>query len=377
LGLALNPAPRSRLVFSRRPLEKPSEWHVLDFGIMAASNHTRSQHIPIGVPVIVCGTGSIGLRHLRVLRDRLHLDPIALPTRHGRIAELQAEGIRGVESWQKSAAGAPQFAIIATDTSRHLADASEALKLGANVLVEKPLAPTVKGLRDFAELAARCDRRVFVACNLRFEAGLTMFRRYLAAIGCVHSVRIECQSYLPEWRPGTDYRRAYSARSNEGGVLRDLIHEIDYAIWLFGQPVELFARLRNSGALGIESDESADIFWETPTGASVSIRLDYLSRTTRRKMRAFGELGDLQWDYIGKSVTLALAGQPSQSWKIEQERDEMMLHQAAAFLGAAGTDDTSSLATLEEGAFAVAVCDTVRKSSQSGRTESVLDWRKP
>jgi predicted dehydrogenase len=197
----------------------------------------------------------------------------------------------------------------------------------------------------------------------------------VADIGPVHSVRIECQSFLPEWRPGTDYRRAYCARADEGGVLRDLIHEIDYAIWLFGRPCKLFARLKNSSALGIESDESADLYWESPAGASVSIRLDYLTRIPRRKMTAFGELGDLEWDYFGKRVALALAGRPQQIWNIEQERDEMLRDQAAAFLRFAETHDASSLATLEEGAFAVAVCDTARISSESGRMEPVLDWR--
>ena len=324
--------------------------------------------------IVVCGTGSIGLRHLRVLHDRLSTDPIALPTRTARVPELQAEGFRAAESWESAASNSPEFAIIATDTSRHLADASQALTLGANVLVEKPLAPSVKGLRDFAALAARCDRRVFVACALRFDSSLLLFRKHLTEIGRIRSVRIECQSFLPEWRPGTDYRNAYSARADEGGVLRDLIHEIDYAIWIFGAPPALFARLGNTGVLGIESDEFADILWEAPSGASVSIRLDYLTRIPRRKMRACGDLGDLEWDYFEKRVVLARAGEPKQVWTAAQERDEMMRDQAAAFLGFGETGDSSFLASLEEGAIAVAVCDTARKSSQSGRREPVLDW---
>jgi predicted dehydrogenase len=325
--------------------------------------------------IVVCGTGSIGLRHLRVLRNELGLNPTALPSRQIRIPELQAEGIRTISAWQEAAAWTPQFAIIASTTSRHLADASEALSLGADVLVEKPLAPSVTGIHDLAKKANRCGRRVFVACNLRFDAGLILFREHLPEIGSVHAVRIECQSFLPEWRPGSDYRRAYSARPDEGGVLRDLIHEIDYAIWLFGEPSALFARLKNSGAIGIESDDSADILWDTPSGASVSIRLDYLTHIPRRKMRAFGERGDLEWDHNGRQVSLALTGQPVRTWAIEQTRDQMMCDQTAAFLRSAGGGDTASLATLEEGAFAVAVCDTARKSSSLGRIQPVLDWR--
>jgi predicted dehydrogenase len=342
---------------------------------MSTPQITKAASTKDATEIVVCGTGSIGLRHLRVLRDGLGLNPSALPTRAVRVSELRAEGIRTISAWQEAATSGPQFAIVASATSRHLADANEALAFGADVLVEKPLAPSATGISDLAKTAKRCGRRVFVACNLRFDAGLIRFREYLPEIGPVHAVRIECQSFLPEWRPGSDYRRAYSARPEEGGVLRDLIHEIDYAIWLFGAPSSLFARLKNSGVLGIESDDSADILWDTPSGASVSIRLDYVTRIGRRKMRAFGERGDLEWDYFGRRVSLALAGQPERTWATEQTRDEMMRDQAAAFLRCAGEGTTSSLATLEEGAFAVAVCDAARKSSALGRVEPVVDWR--
>ncbi len=325
--------------------------------------------------VVVCGTGSIGFRHLRVLRDSLKLRPVALPTRSSRISELDSKGFDAVGSWENAAIDKRWFAVIATDTGRHLADASKALVLGADVLIEKPIASSTEGLRELKELAERVHRRVFVACNLRFDAGLKLFRRHLSEIGRVQSVRIECQSFLPDWRPDTDYRRSYSARADEGGVLRDLIHEIDYALWLFGVPEKLFAKLKNTGALDIASDDSADILWESPSGATVSIRLDYLARVTRRKMHAYGNLGELEWDYIEKWVSLKQPGKAVRTWEIDQARDEMMRDQMADFIGTAGTDTESFLATLEDGATAVAICDTARRSSQSGRVEVVPDWR--
>ena len=326
--------------------------------------------------VVVCGTGSIGFRHLRVLRDSLQVRPVALPTRSSRISELGSKGYDAVSSWENVAIDKPWFAVIATDTGRHLTDATKALELGADVLIEKPISSSTEGLRELKELAERVRRRVFVACNLRFDAGLKLFRRHLPEIGRVQSVRIECQSFLPDWRPETDYRRSYSARAEEGGVLRDLIHEIDYALWLFGTPQKLFAKLKNTGALEIASDESADILWESPSGTTVSIRLDYLARVARRKMHAYGELGELEWDYIEKWVSLKQPGKAVQTWAINQERDEMMRDQLAAFVGSAGADLESSLATLEEGATAIAICDTARRSSQSGQLEVVPDWRR-
>ena len=50
------------------------------------------------------------------------------------------------------------------------------------------------------------------------------------------SAHVSCQSWLPDWRPGRDYRESYSARADEGGALRDLVPELDYATALLGRP---------------------------------------------------------------------------------------------------------------------------------------------
>ena len=139
------------------------------------------------------------------------------------------------------------------------------------MLVEKPLGPNTTGLSVIAHDIERGGRPVYVACDLRFDTSLLHFRRRLLDVSAIHSVRIECQSYLPAWRPDRDYRQSYSARAEEGGVLLDLIHEIDYAVWLFGAPSEGPAQLRNSGRLGIQSEEAADLHWQTPLGAALSI----------------------------------------------------------------------------------------------------------
>lgn len=299
--------------------------------------------------VVVYGTGSIGSRHLRVLR-RMGVPATAVSVRSGASFPERADA-----------------AIIATATGRHVPDALAAIRAGCHVLVEKPVAPSAAGLAELERAAHAADRRVFVGCNLRFDATVLGFRALLPRIGRVRDVHVECRSYLPDWRPGTDYVRSYSAQVDEGGVLRDLIHEIDYAGWLFGWPDQVTARLGTTGTLGIAAEEWADLTWDAGD-ARVSIQLDYLARPPRRFIRARGDGGTLVADLIAHQLMLG-----SEIIETPQERDATMLDQTSAFLAAVAGGDPAQLATLDEGGKAIAICDASRVSN--GVPVTVRDWR--
>ncbi len=168
---------------------------------------------------------------------------------------VQAAGCMAVPSLDDAIRLGARFCIIATDTGRHALDGIEAAEWGLHLLVEKPLATDATEARRLCARAA-ASRKIFVGCVMRFSKSLNTFREMLNSIGRVNPVRIECQSYLPDWRPARDYRESYSARPDEGGVLRDLIYEIDYAGWLFGWPCALQAKVKNLGRLGINADEA-------------------------------------------------------------------------------------------------------------------------
>lgn len=315
--------------------------------------------------VAVLGTGSIGTRHLQVLREIGGVTPIAVPTRAERIAEWRAAGFATARNWDEARAQGATHGIVATETRRHFADARAALALRMNLLVEKPLTATVSDARELLAIAAKSSGQVFVGCVLRFSESLNVFRAWLPRIGAVHNVRVECQSYLPDWRPQRDYRESYSARAVDGGVLRDLVHELDYTCWLFGWPRALQARVRNLGRLGIEAEESADLLWETPKGATVSISLDYLSRPARRRLRASGEHATLEWDGIAGRVELVTDDGTKEQFGSQQSRDAMFLDQARAFIGASVTQHDERLAGGEDGLSALALCDAARESSEA------------
>ena len=272
------------------------------------------------------------------------------------IAEARAEGATAC--------------IIATDPNRHVSDAVEAMKSGMDVLVEKPLATDAAEARRLQSAVPALGRRAFVGCVLRFSESLNSFRSLLPLIGALHSVRVECQSYLPEWRPNRPYKESYSARAHEGGVLRDLIHEIDYSCWMFGWPEHVQAYLDDGSRLGISSETQAHLIWKSPAGVLVSICLDYLTRPARRRVTAFGEIGTLEWDGVQQRITRhSSSGQPEVRTS-SQDRDALLQAQDSAFIRSAITAD-ERLATLEDGVRALAICDAARIGAASARREVV------
>ena len=341
----------------RRPLLEPAT------GVrLPDSAHERPM-------IAVVGTGSMGMRHLQALAAQDDCTVVAVPCRHSRLASLSEAGYTTAASVGAAALRGARFCIIASDTGRHVEDGTEALRHGLHVLVEKPIAPTADQATTLVRAATAAGRRLYVGCALRFSESLNVFRARLSEIGPVHDVRIEAQSYLPAWRPGRELRQCYSARAEEGGVLRDLIHEIDYAGWLFGWPASIWARLRNHDQLGIDAEEAADLVWQAPSGPTVSIRLDYLSQPPRRRMRASGVNGTLEWDGIGGCVTRNFPNGQVDTARSSETRDEMVVAQAIAFRAACEGSADERLATASDGLRALAVCDAAREASISGREQ--------
>jgi len=321
--------------------------------------------------VAVVGSGSIGKQHLDALRQVPGVHPVAVPARPERISQLVDAGYATAKDLYETARLGATCCIVATDPGRHVQDALSAVELGLDVLVEKPLAADAQSAQWLCREAEAMDRQLFIGYLLRFSESLNVFRRLLGKIGRLHSVRIECHSYLPDWRRSRSYRESYSARASEGGVLRDLSHEIDYAGWLFGWPAALQAKTRNFGRLGIVAEEAALLAWESPDGCLVSVGLDYLTRPTRRGIVAAGEQGTIEWDGVEGTVTLAPTSRPVQVARSRQTYAEMLLAQDRAFLETSWETRDPRLACGVDGVNTLAVCDAARLAGETRREEKV------
>ena len=236
---------------------------------------------------LVVGYGSAGARHARALRE-LGLDVAAVSRRP--LEELSAfRDLGEAVSRQR-----PGYVVVANETARHRATLEQLAACGysGNVLVEKPL------FHDAGPMPANGFARVSVGYQLRFRPLLQRLRERLSGVTPV-SAQIYVGQHLPQWRPDRRYQDSYSARADQGGgALRDLSHEIDLALWLFGGWTRVTALGGNHGALEVDSDDCFTLLLETPRCPAVTVQMNYLDRQRRREILVNAKEATLRADLV-------------------------------------------------------------------------------
>ena len=148
----------------------------------------------------------------------------------------------------------------------------------------------------------------YVACPLHYNAVLQYIKAHVNPDDVI-CARAMSSSYLPEWRPGQDYRETYSAHKNlGGGVSIDLIHEWDYLTWLFGMPNECHQIINKVSYLEIDSDDLA-IYIGRNEKTTFELHLDYFGRQTQRTLDLFTADDTIHCDLIAGTVSYLNKGE--------------------------------------------------------------------
>ena len=123
----------------------------------------------------------------------------------------------------------------------------------------------------------------------------------------IYCARAICSSYLPEWRPGTDYRRTYAAQEGAGGVKLDLIHEFDYLFTLFGLPDVSYLLEGKFSELEIKSVDGVSFVGRYPD-KTLELHLDYYGRVPRREIEIYTADDVVVGDFIKAEIRFLKSG---------------------------------------------------------------------
>ncbi len=321
---------------------------------------------------LIAGCGSIGRRHLRNLKQLRDVEIIAFRQRGRDAEELEREfGVHATFDLDEALAEGPDFALITNPTSSHLSVALEAAKHGCHLFVEKPLSDSLDDVNELANTVSAKGLTAFVAYNMRFHPALRQIKGTIesGSIGRVLSIRAQVGQYLPDWHPEEDYRQGYSAqKALGGGVVLDLIHELDYVQWLVGDVRKVACFAKHVSSLEIETEDVAEIILEFVDGAVGNVHLDYLQRTASRGCHIIGEEGTIHWDQESNEVKLFNAREPG--WQVfdheEFDRNRMFVAEMEHFLACMDGRETPEV-DIAEGSKSLKLALAALESAETGQ----------
>jgi predicted dehydrogenase len=293
---------------------------------------------------LIVGYGSIGQRHVAVLAD-MGLDVAVVSRREIDGITRYPDLATALDDW------APGYVVIASRTSEHLGDLEVVAASGYDgiLLVEKP------ALNDSVALPRDLPDRSFVAFNLRFHPAVQAMRETLGGAPAF-SMHAYVGQYLPDWRPGTDYRQSYSAQKEiGGGVLRDLCHELDLANWLFGPWMQLTAAGGHLSNLEIDSDDSFSLLIEMDLCPVAAISMNYLDKQVTRGMTVHAEAGTFKIDLVNATFT---ANEKSERYDVGRNDTYIAEHQAIL------NDRTDVLCRLDQSADVMGMILAAERASR-------------
>ncbi len=209
----------------------------------------------------------------------------------------------------------PDAAVISSPAPFHQHQALSLTRQKIPVLIEKPVGIGSDPQAGWDELL-RNSRRVPVVIGyvLRHDPCASYIKKVLGSqeFGKVLEADFYCGSWLPDWRPTSNYRECVSSRrSLGGGALSELSHELDLARWFLGDVDIAFASLGQSSLLDIDVEDQVLLVGCSNECSHITIRLNFCSRPSRRRVVMRCEKGEINWDLLDGKVNLSSPDQKS------------------------------------------------------------------
>jgi len=337
---------------------------------------------------LICGLGSIGQRHIRMIRNVLgdnaeiaayrsrNLDIVISDKLEASFGNKPEEhyAINSFYDFEEALAWKPDAVFVTNPISMHLDTAIAAAKQGCHLFIEKPLGNSLEGSEELFTLVKQKQLVCMVAYQLRYHPAYIRIKKMLDEnlLGNLIYVDLHFGEWLPGMHPYEDYRESHAARNEQGGgVVLCLSHEIDMAYWLFGRPEKVYANGGHLSNLELDVEDTADIIFtcqNSGRGFPVHVHLDFLQRPAKKYIHIIGDKGTVKFDYHSNEFDISLLpdGKVEKTVYDQFQRNDMFANEVGDFVNSI-INKTLPPISLEDGITVLEICLAAKKSLASGQ----------
>lgn len=326
---------------------------------------------PARVQIGVCGVGSIGLRHAKVLARRGDVDLYLCDSEPSRLES--AKNLRGLrettDSFERIFDWELDGLVVATPEAFHVQQGIEACRRRIPILLEKPVAENAQQGQALFATAKEASAKVLVGYLLRYASFMRLAKSLLeqGLIGTPVSFQVMLGSYETLARAKSRF-----SPSDRNRLFGDYSHEWDYIDWLLGPIHRVVAKSHQSGNLELTQNPNVvESILELKNGITGTVHLDYVRHPSARHLTIVGDRGTLETDAEQGLVVARLHAESfSRMYSCNEHRDAIMERQRDHFIEVIRGKE-QPLVTLEEGLRAVSVADALILSCATERWQPV------
>ena len=204
---------------------------------------------PLKLACIGCGARAQTYTHLAARHpERFEIvagaDPVAERVEKIRRTSGNAQ-FRGFPSAEAilAAGKLADVMIVATQDNFHFEHCRGALRVGYDVLLEKPIATTAAQVLEIERLAKRANRRVMVCFVLRFAAFYRKAKQIIDSGAVGELVSIQANEGVNPWHQAHSFVRGHWSVVSQSSpmILSKCCHDTDIVHWLAGRRCERVA----------------------------------------------------------------------------------------------------------------------------------------
>lgn len=325
--------------------------------------------------LVVVGVGSIGMRHLTNLVAMGH-EVHAVDVNTGNLSKAVAAGAVAHTSLDEALQARPQAALICTYSHNHIEPAMQCALAGCHLFIEKPLSMSLQGIDTLSAILKEHNLISLVGCNMRFHPAIAHIHNLLDTNSLFKQglwASFEAGYYLPFDKQ--DYRNCYKARRDLGGnLIFDGIHELDYAVWFFGEPLRVFCNKGIISSLDIDTEDHVEIMIQFQSGAHCTVHMDYLQHGYSRRAKVVCEQGTVVWDFVQGTIGQVTTQQPEWSWqdfKLPLSYNQMYVDELSYFISCIETG-SSTFNSVADSLSALKIALAAERSAVSGQWELII-----
>lgn len=244
--------------------------------------------------VAVIGVGAMGKNHARVYKEMPNVELMGIADENRALAESVGAlyGARSYSDYREMVKHEqPEAVTVAVPTQAHFEVVNNLLELGCHVLVEKPIAATVREAQQLVELAKRVKQVLVVGHIERYNPAVIELKRRLDAGELGRVFQIHTRRLGP-----------FPARIRDVGVVIDLAtHDLDIMRYLTSsEVVRVYAETKREVHTSNEDLFTGMVNFANDTLGLLEI--NWLTPTKIRELYVTGERGMFRADYLTQDL---------------------------------------------------------------------------